>query len=310
MTTHAKTLLSYQTPAIRHLAWLCQAPQLLVSPMSFQPAQALPADYQDQLLRWDRHPETRPARLAEPAERRLGHYFERLYQVMLTDLLGWDILLKNQQIRAGGQTLGELDFLVRNTGTGALEHHEIAIKYYLGVPEPGPSTLWYGPNARDRLDLKVGRMLAHQSGMAQRPETQALLSDLGLSEVITPKIFMPGYLFYPDSGNVSVPEFVAGDHLRGHWRYASELEAQDVSNWVPLKKPHWIGPWRQIEAPDPVAAQEGVRFVIDSGIPVLFAKLVWDSGLECWLEKTRCFVMPKILSPDGSIIWREPVRRG
>lgn len=292
MTTHAASLISYQTPAIRHLAWLCQAPQLLASPMSFQPARFLPADYREQLHHWDQHPETLPARLAEPAERRLGHYFERLYEVMLTDLLGWDIVLKNQQIRAGGQTLGELDFLVRNTGTGVLEHHEIAIKYYLGVPEPGSSTLWYGPNARDRLDLKVGRMLKHQSGMAQRPEAQTLLKELDISETITPKIFMPGYLFYSDCGNVSVPEFVPGDHLRGHWRYASELVAQDVSNWVPLKKPHWIGPWRQVETPDGTAAWEAVRFVMDRGIPMLFAELVWDSEIDCWVEKTRCFVMP------------------
>ena len=40
---------------------------------------------------------------------------------------------------------------------------EIAIKYYLGVPEQAGRTLWYGPSAKDRLDLKADRMLNLQS---------------------------------------------------------------------------------------------------------------------------------------------------
>src|SRR5690554_7458300 len=98
-----------------------------------------------------------PARLAQPAERRLGHYFERLYEVLLKDLLGWELLLKNQQIKADNRTIGELDFVVRNRQTGCLEHHEIAIKYYLGVNEDETGTRWYGPNAKDR-DRKSTRL--------------------------------------------------------------------------------------------------------------------------------------------------------
>ncbi|KPQ28522.1 MAG: hypothetical protein HLUCCX14_10300 [Marinobacter excellens HL-55] len=293
MTTNAdtETLLILRIPAIRHLAWLCTAPQLLAAPVSFDPLQWLPDDYRDKLKHWDKHPDTMPARLAATTERRLGHYFERLYEVLLVDLLGWDLVLKNQQIRAGNQTIGELDFLVRNVQTGNLEHHEIAIKYYLGMNEEPEGTRWYGPNARDRLDLKVGRILSHQSPMAQRAEAQVLLANLGITETITPRVFMPGYLFYPEI-EANVPDYVPREHLRGRWCYARELASSELTGWVPLKKPHWIGPWIQSGQPDAGAAREAADFVEAKGVPVLFAEMEWQPGLGCWVERQRWFVVP------------------
>ena len=293
MTTNAdtETPLTFQTPAVRHLAWLCCAPQLLEAPVSFYPPQWLPDDYLERLQHWDQQPEAMPARLAQPAERRLGHYFERLYEVLLKELLGWELLLKNQQIKADNRTIGELDFVVRNRQTGCLEHHEIAIKYYLGVNEDETGTRWYGPNAKDRLDLKAHRILSHQSPMAQRVEARALLAELGISEAITPKVFMPGYLFYPGD-RVELPDYVPTEHLQGRWCYARELENSGLTGWVPLKKPHWIGPWRQSEQPDVRAAREALEFVEAKGVPVLFARVEWQPGLGCWVERGRWFVVP------------------
>src|SRR5690554_6367992 len=97
MTTDAdtETPLTFQTPAVRHLAGLCCAPQLLEAPMSYYPPQWLPDDYLERLQHWDQQPEAMPTRLAQPAERRLGHYYERLSEVLLQVLLGWELLLTN-----------------------------------------------------------------------------------------------------------------------------------------------------------------------------------------------------------------------
>lgn len=127
----------------------------------------------------------------------MGFYFERLYRVLLQDLLGWDILLQNQQIQSNGRTIGELDFVVHNGSEDRIEHHEIAIKFYLGVNQPAGPTLWYGPNAKDRLDLKTAGMLHKQSQRTHLPEARTLLANAGITGPVTPRIFMPGYLFYP-----------------------------------------------------------------------------------------------------------------
>lgn len=276
-----------------HLTWLCQAPQLLDCPETFPLRDHLPDDWPSRLAGWAIDPESRPAALAEPANPRLGYYFERLYECMLTEFLGWPLLAKNLQVRdVAGRTLGELDFVVQNPHTGAVEHHEIAVKFYLGYAGQGEDTRWFGPNSRDRLDLKVNRLLEHQSRLGERPETQALLADLGVDEPVTPRIFLPGYLFYPDGGTVQLPDFVPGDHLRGHWLYHHETRSRDTRHWVPLHKPHWLGPWWQQEPPDAGLASTALASVEEYRRPRLFAALEQATDTGFWHETARTFVVP------------------
>ena len=95
------------------------------SPITFEPAQHLPSNYSDILNAWDQDIEAAPSLLSEPPQRRLGFYFERLYQVFLEDVLGWPILLKNRQIQSSGRTIGELDFMELNAIIFLVVHHEI-----------------------------------------------------------------------------------------------------------------------------------------------------------------------------------------
>ncbi|SNC75605.1 hypothetical protein SAMN04487881_2992 [Marinobacter sp. es.048] len=280
------------TPALRHLAWLCRAPQLLQSPLTFEPRRYLPDDIAEQLQAWDQNPEMAPALLRETPQKRLGFYFERLYRVLLEDLLGWDVLLQNRQIQSHGRTIGELDFVVHNRSEDRIEHHEIAIKYYLGVPEQSGRTLWYGPNAKDRLDLKTDRMLRMQSQRTALPEARALLAEVGIAEPVTPRIFMPGYLFYPAGTQITAPDSVPASHLRGQWRYLSQIEPLDLPGWVVLNKPHWIGPWRQKEPPAPDAVTAALNTIQRHSIPLLFAKLKQNSISGLWQETNRLFVVP------------------
>ncbi|WP_298450341.1 DUF1853 family protein [uncultured Marinobacter sp.] len=283
----------YRTPAINHLAWLCQAPQLMHSPIIFEPAEYLPSNYPDLLKLWDKDPEAAPPLLREPPQRRLGFYFERLYQVLLDDLLGWPILMKNQQIQSAGHTIGELDFVVHNRAEDRVEHHEIAIKFYLGMPEPNGTTLWYGPNARDRLDIKTTSLLEQQSRRTWLPETLAMLSEAGITGPLTPRIFMPGYLFYPDAPQATAPDYVPSEHLRGRWLYVCHAKVLDTSHWVVLNKPHWIGGWFQGEKPDAELAMDALRRVEDRCIPQLFAVLREDRPAGNWQEVDRVFVVPE-----------------
>lgn len=291
-STPTKKILSFSCPAVRHLAWLCMAPQLISSSSLFEPGRYLPPDYLDTLQAWDRNPESAPRLLREPPQRRLGFYFERLYEVLLSDLLGWDILLKNAQIQSNGRTLGELDFIVQNPIDDRIEHHEIAIKYYLGVPRGSHEALWYGPNARDRLDLKSDRLINHQSRRTHQPETLQLLKRHGITGPITARVFMPGYLFYPLNEPISAPGSAPSNHLYGWWAYASEVTKADTANWVLLQKPHWVGPWHQSEAPQPQESTQALTMIDHDQIPRLFAELAYDRASDTWCEQRRLFIVP------------------
>lgn len=291
--SNTSPLTGFQTSAVRHLAWLCRAPQLLASPQQFHPADVLPADAHDRLMQWDQHPQTCPALLKEPPNARLGHYFERLYQTLINDLLEWPILAQNRQIRQCRRTIGELDFLVENRQTGVIEHHEIAVKFYLGYQHADGAVFWYGPNTQDRLDRKTQHLLEQQSRLTTRQEAQSTLQELGLSSPPEPRIFMPGYLFYPDSIALNPPGQVPPSHQRGDWLPASRALNTDHHRWVPLHKPHWLGPWVQSGAPDTQVTRDTLAQIADGGPPRLFAELTPHPDGNCWLETHRFFVVPE-----------------
>lgn len=254
----------------------------------------MPPDWQSRLEQWDRDPDSGPAVLTEAAHPRLGLYFERLYECVMTQLLGWELLGKNIQVAGQGRTLGELDFVFREPSSGRVEHHEIAVKFYLGCqPDLNAPPLWYGPNTSDRLDLKAARLLDHQARMAERPETILALEALGLPQPSRTRIFMPGYLFYPDGQTLPDPAGVPATHARGCWRYASRVYPREMLHWAHLRKPHWLGPWVQPEPPDPQAAQDRLAQVQATGTPRLFARLAQDTRTGCWGEVERVFVVPE-----------------
>lgn len=286
----------FQHPAIRHLAWMLTAPQLLEDVLTFCPSEYVTDNVWPRLCAWDQSPENGPAVLTAPAHPRLGLYFEALYECLLRDLLEWRVLVRNLPVRGSQRTLGELDCVVLNPHTGALEHHEVAVKFYLGYSE-ADAIRWYGPNARDRLDLKTRRLLEHQSQLTGLPETRAALQAAGISGVLQPRIFMPGYLFYPrDIGShqpLRAPARVPANHARGRWCRLEEAVLLSTEYWVPLNKPHWLGPWQQLEAPDPMHSAAALELARLRDGPQLFAALEWDSGAGLWREAERWFVVPE-----------------
>jgi len=289
----------FRVPAVRHLAWMSQAPQLICDPRVFVPKTYLTGKLLSVLQQWDKNPATGPKALTATPHYRLGHYFESLYECLVQDLLGWTILARNLPVRVGGQTLGELDFVLRNPHTRAIEHHEIAVKFYLAYA--GSAQLaagWYGPNPRDTLDIKTARMLEKQSRRAQLPATSELLTQLGIPLPKISRVFMPGYLFYPQQSGISqittatLPSSVPIDHLRGHWLYLDDVAALDLTAWVVLPKPHWLGPWIQEKAPDDTVTQKTLGDIADTKTPRLFALLKKDNSSGLWKEQDRVFVVP------------------
>ncbi len=295
-------LTQFRVPAVRHLAWMCNAPQLLDCTLSFYPSRHLPRNLLTTLRHWDAHPETGPVVLTAVPKPRLGLYFEELYECLLTHLLGFEVLARNLQIRGTERTLGELDFVVRNPRTHEIEHHEVAVKFYLGVyRQESGAIFWHGPNAIDRLDLKTRSLLEQQSQRTLLAETAAALKAQGIAQPVATRIFMPGYLFYPlldplDRGTsvrqLCLPPQVPTNHERGHWLYLAQARRRDTRDWIHLQKPHWLGPWVQTEAPDALATATTLNAIEATGTPRLFAHVSVDAVTNLWKETERFFIVP------------------
>ncbi|WP_148862255.1 DUF1853 family protein [Marinobacter fonticola] len=301
----------WKTPAVRHLAWLCGAASLTDSSLRIDLGPYLPDDIATRLAHLDDHPEPLLTRIADNPRPRLGVYFERLYHFLLADILGWSILLENAQVTREGRTVGELDFVVHNRHDDRIEHHEIAVKFYLGVSgslsktiygekagdstekradKSADATLWYGPNAQDRLDIKTSRLITHQCRLTELPETRQLLARHGIG-LPCPRLFMPGYLFYPVAERLARPATTPEVHGKGAWQRAEHLSDDDVSDWICLQKPHWLGRFQSTTAPDPDKSAATLNAIQQGAPPRLFAQMT-PRAAGGWEELRRIFVVP------------------
>lgn len=292
-----QTVSQLRHPVLRHLLWLAQAAQLIRGEAVFEPWHYLKQHWLDRhwdmIRTWDADSTLLPPRLAAEPKRLLGLYVEELYHSLLEDLLGWRVVARNIPVHGEGRTIGEMDFLVENPATGRVEHHEIAIKFYLGYPE-GSNVHWYGPNPADRLDLKTQRMLSHQSQLSARPEALPRLHSLGIHEGPESRVFMPGYLFYPVDQELNTPSQADPDHARGLWLFIDQLNTvSGLDNFMPLEKPNWLGPWFQKAEPDAALVTRALAEVEARRHPRLFAQLEWNEDYQLWVEQQRYFVVPR-----------------
>ncbi|WP_343599734.1 DUF1853 family protein [Pseudomonas sp.] len=237
-------------PAVRDLAWTLLSPALLSAPPCPQrhplAGSAWVGDPQ-RLHDWLRalDADDLPLRdwLAKITSRRLGLYYEGLWQFALAQAPGVELLASNLAIRAGGRTLGELDILLRD-GEGT-HHLELAIKLYLGptVDDGRDPAHWLGPGCHDRLGSKLAHLAGHQLPMSGDSQSREALATVGVGQVQA-HLWLGGYLFYPWPGHAEPPAGANPQHLRGRWARRSDWHMAADEHWQPLARHAWLAPAR------------------------------------------------------------------
>ena len=258
--------LSNTLPVLSDLAWLVATPDLVALPPPI-PCGGRPTlkelGLEHALLPWLQQL-GRPALAALNDNRamRMGHYHERLWHTLLDHAPNTRLLARNVRIIRQRNTLGELDMLYRTRDNPAPIHLEVAIKFYLGLPEgPGADnsqTRWIGPGGLDSLALKCTHLQRHQLPLSTTvPALETLAhwltprdlgtTDVRLGEQLTQRLAMPGVLYYPWHAAMPAPEGATVDHRRGLWCYLRDWPAMATSfptmpSMAGLEKPHWLAP--------------------------------------------------------------------
>lgn len=240
---------AFQHQVVRDLVWAIASPPLIVPGKkqccwySEQWYRELYRQSENWLCDLDAQPEYLQQRVDSQKDRRMGRYFETLWAFWLEQHPRYEIVQQNLPLRQGGNTIGELDFLVLDKQSGKYLHWEMAVKFYLGVGDTRMQCNWHGPGKKDRLDKKVEHLHNRQSVISRQPAASVLLDEMGL-HVDECGVILKGRLFYPSvtSEPILSPVDAGQEHEKGKWLTLDEFAGSytDNEHFFPLLGEGWM----------------------------------------------------------------------
>lgn len=238
MSTLNEPWLQFNHLIVRQLAFVIASPNIIQAiPPSFQSDTTIELhstefwntqyeQYYTRLTALDKNPKELIDFLAKLKSTRLGLRFEYLMWFWLQDseYHDYEILGHSIQIIEAKNTLGEIDFLVKNKVTYQIEHWEVALKYYLAESEKD-LTQWYGLNRSDTLFRKLNHFF----------QKQFQFSKVNGYQIEKKKMILKGQLYFPLEFSLeNLPLWVNQNRRVGYWG------VQPLENYYRLERQEWI----------------------------------------------------------------------
>lgn len=160
----------------------------------------------------------------------LGKRMESYFELLLKFSEGWELLEKNVQIQENKITIGELDFLLKNTASSKiLTHVELVFKFYIYDPTFREETSrWIGPNRKDSLLQKISKLKQRQFPLLFHPETQKKLNHLNLApDNIEQNVCFKAQLFLPKNLMNKKFTLINEKCICGYWIKMEEFSSEE-----------------------------------------------------------------------------------
>lgn len=183
---------------------------------------------------------------------------EACFEAYLNRSENYKLLIANLQIntstslsnRNEKETLGELDYIVRNLKTNEVIHIELAGKFYLYDVDAGASDeeKWIGPNRKDRLYNKLEKVKLKQFPLLHKDETIEKLKALEIEIPTTQQLCLKAFLFLPKKIKRNNFPSNYADCIVGQWIKQGDFEEEEENALyaIPTKK-EWLLPLNSIE---------------------------------------------------------------
>ena len=127
-----------------------------------------------------------------PLGKRLEYFFEHLINLSSN----FEVLAKNIQIFQDNQTIGEIDFILKDIETGIYYHIEFVYKYYLYFEKNNELEGFIGPNLNDSLIKKLNKLKNKQFPIINHKKTKNILEKIKVKDIVQKTVFL-GNIFLP-----------------------------------------------------------------------------------------------------------------
>lgn len=174
----------------------------------------------------------------------LGKRMEHFFAFYVSCFTSEEILAQNRQIIQDKQTIGELDFLLKDPASEEVSHVELIFKFYLFDPDSGTTELEHliGPNKRDSLNRKLEKLQERQFPLLFHPATKELINSLNIDpRIISQKMCFKASVFLPKQMRNPTFSAINPDTISGFWIRASEFtyETYGENTFFSPKKKYW-----------------------------------------------------------------------
>ncbi|MFK8044653.1 MAG: DUF1853 family protein [Crocinitomicaceae bacterium] len=218
-----------------------------------------------------------------PTNVRLGHLAEALVSEAIKVSTNYEVLFENMQIIKDKNTIGEIDFIIRNLETKQNIHLELAYKFYLFDPtiSDEPIQNWIGPNRRDSLVQKLDKLKSKQFPLLYHSSAQSHFEGLHTEE-ITQALCLLVSLFIPYQYKASLDQ-IDEQAIKGYYINLStfiNLNSSDKKYHIPTKKEWGIDPSEN----ELWTSFEGIEHYIRTSIAEKQAPFVWQKHNETYLQ--------------------------
>ena len=227
----------FKNRCVQDLAWVIQSPPVIsgtINDSHWLSKADCQKEYHaclDNLLQLDQQPEPLLNALAHLKPYIIGKRFECFIRFWLEISPNFELLDSNVVLQGETQTLGEVDFFIRELSSDKTIHLEVSVKFYLGTNDLSKMHNWYGTNLRDRLDIKFNRLANHQTQLSKKyPELMPYSVDESWC-------LFKGRMFYPHEQQ-ETQEFFAEDCSQGTWLIADDKYNQN--RFLSLNKQQWL----------------------------------------------------------------------
>jgi hypothetical protein len=217
---------------------------------------------------------------------RLGHQMEQVCKQVLDHCSPYEVLLHNLPIRQGKRTIGEIDFILKDTATQHLIHVELTYKFYIINPDISePIHQLMGPNRRDMFFTKMEKIKNAQFPLLHAPEGASALETLEIDHTqIEHQVCYKAQLFEPYGSKTSHLRPLNPKCIIGYWLRMANFQTgafEPYEFYIPYKS-QWV-----IPPHEDVAWTSHYETMLDINIRLIKqnAPMVWMKKSETDFEK-------------------------